>query len=241
MFENAPDLDVVVVPVGGGGLISGVSIALRNMMPNVKIYGVQSSGASSMASSLKEGEIVELPRVDTIADGIAVKRPSNLTFDITRELVDDVVVVDDDEITHAIFMLLERCKQVVEPAGAVGLAALLGGKIDVKEKKVGVIISGGNVNMSLLARIIERSLYQESRFVKISGLLPDRPGTLRDVLTIIAKARANVVTIEHDRVSPHLSPGRAEVTITLEIPEMRHLNELMKMLKEAGYDFSKAY
>lgn len=239
MFEKAPDLDVVVVPVGGGGLISGVSIALRNMMPNVKIYGVQASGAPSMASSLKEGEIVELPRVDTIADGIAIKRPSSLTFDITRELVDDVVVVDDDEINHAIFMLLERCKQVVEPAGAVGLAALLGGKIDVKEKKVGVVISGGNVNMSLLARIIERSLYQESRFVKISGLLPDRPGTLRGVLTIIAKARANVVTIEHDRVNPHLSPGRAEVTITLEIPEMRHLNELMKMLKEAGYQFTK--
>jgi len=188
---------------------------------------------------LKDGEIVELPRVDTIADGIAIKRPSDLTFDITSELVDDVVVVDDDEISHAIFMLLERCKQVVEPAGAVGLAALLSGKIDVKGKKVGIVISGGNINMSLLARIIERSLYQESRFVKISGLLPDRPGTLKDVLTVVAKARANVVTIEHNRISPHLSPGKAEVTITLEIPEMRYMDELMRMLREAGYHFSK--
>ena len=237
--EDVPDLDVVVVPVGGGGLISGVSVALKNLMSNVKIYGVQASGAPSMARSLKEGKIVELPAVDTIADGIAIKRPSNLTFDITRELVDDIVVVDDDEITHAIFMLLERCKQVVEPAGAVGLAALLSRKIDVKGKKVGVIISGGNINMSLLVRIIERSLYQENRFVKISGMLPDRPGTLRDVLTIVAKAKANVVTIEHDRVSPHLSPGRAEVTIILEIPEMRYLDELMRLLKEAGYRFSK--
>jgi len=239
MHEDVPDLDVIVVPVGGGGLISGVGIALWNTKPNVEIYGVQASGAPSMARSLKEGKIVELPAVDTIADGIAIKRPSNLTFDITRELVDDVVVVDDDEISHAIFMLLERCKQVVEPAGAVGLAALLSGKIDVKGKKVGVIISGGNINMSLLARIVERSLYQESRFVKISGLLPDRPGMLRDVLTIVAKARANVVTIEHDRVDPHLSPGRAEVTITLEIPEMRYIDELMKMLKKAGYHFSE--
>ena len=239
MLEDMPDLDVVVVPVGGGGLISGVSIALRNVKPNVEIYGVQASGAPSMVRSLKEGEIVELSEVDTIADGIAIKRPGNLTFDITRELVDDIVVVDDDEIAHAIFMLLERCKQVVEPAGAVGLAALLSGKIDVKGKKVGIIISGGNIDMSLLARIIERSLYRERRFVKISGLLPDRPGTLRDVLTIVAKARANVVTIEHDRVSPDMSLGRAEVTITLEIPEMRYMDELMKMLTKAGYHFSK--
>lgn len=239
ILEDMPNLDVIVVPVGGGGLISGVSIALKNIKPNVKIYGVQASGAPSMAASLKKGEIVELPTVDTIADGIAIKKPSNLTLDITSELVDDIIVVDDDEIAHAIFMLLERCKQVVEPAGAVGLAALLGEKIYVKGKNVGVIISGGNIDMSLLARIIERSLYQESRFVKISGLLPDRPGMLRDVLTIVAKARANVVTIEHDRVSPHLSPGRAEVTITLEIPEMRYLDELMSRLKEAGYHFSE--
>jgi len=239
MQEDMPDLDVIVVPVGGGGLISGISIAMKNIRPNVKIYGVQASGAPSMAHSLKEGKVVELPAVDTIADGIAVKRPGDLTFDITRELVDDVVVVDDDEIAYAIFLLLERCKQVVEPAGAVGLAALLSGKIDVKGKKVGVIISGGNINMSLLTRIIETSLYRESRFVKISGLLPDKPGMLRDVLTIVAKARANVVTIEHDRASPNLSPGRAKVTITLEIPEMRYLDELMRMLKEAGYHFSK--
>jgi len=239
MQEDMPDLDVIVVPVGGGGLISGISIALKNIMPNVKIYGVQASGAPSMAHSLKEGKIVELPAVDTIADGIAIKRPGDLTFNITKELVDDIVLVDDDEITHAIFLLLERCKQVVEPAGAVGLAALLSGKIDVKGKKVGVIISGGNIDMSLLTRVIETSLYRESRLVKISGILPDRPGMLRDVLTIVAKARANVVTIEHDRVSPHLSPGRAKVTITLEIPETRYLDELMRMLKETGYHFSK--
>jgi len=144
------------------------------------------------------------------ADGIAIKRPSALTFDVTRELVDDIVVVDGDEIAHAILRALERCKPVVEPAGAAGLAALLSGKIDVNGKKVGIILSGGNINLYLLARIIE-----------------------------VAKVRANVLTIEHDRDSPHLSPGRPEVTITLEIPEMRYIDELIRMLKNAGYHFSK--
>jgi len=239
IVEDIPDFDVVVVPVGGGGLISGISVALRNLKPNVKIYGVQAAGAPSMVRSLKEGKVAQLSDVDTIADGIAIKRPGDLTFNITRELVDDTVTVNDDEIAYALFMLLERCKQVSEPAGVVALAALLNGKINVKGKKVGVIISGGNIDMSLLTRIIERSLYEEGRFVKISGFLPNKPGKLKDVLTLIAKARANVVTIEHDRVSPHMSPGRAEVTITMEIPEIRYVDELMKMLKEGGYDFSK--
>jgi len=237
MLEDMSDLDVVVVPVGGGGLISGVSIALKNLKSNVKIYGVQASGAPSMVRSLKEHKIVELSKVDTIADGIAIKQPSNLTFNITDELVDDMVLVDDDEITHAIFMLLERCKQVVEPAGAVGLAALLSGKIDVKGTKVGVVISGGNINMSLLARLIKRSLHQEGRFVKISGLLLDRSDVLRDVLTIIAKSRVSVVTIEHDRTSQNVDPGKAEVSIILEVMEKHQVEELLTMLKTSDHYF----
>ncbi|MCK4952622.1 threonine ammonia-lyase [Candidatus Bathyarchaeota archaeon] len=239
MLEDMPDLDVIVVPVGGGGLISGISIAAKNIKPNIKVYGVQASGAASMAHSFKRGKIVELQAVDTIADGIAIKQPSKLTFEIIKNLVDDVVVVDDNEITYAVFMLLERCKQVVEPAGAVGLAAVLSGKIDVKGKKVGIVISGGNINMSLLGRIIERSFFQENRFVKISGILHDRPGMLRDVLTIVAKAEGNVVTIEHDRTSQHITPGKAEVTIILEVIEINCVDELMRMLKENGYTFTK--
>lgn len=239
MLEDMPDLDVIVVPVGGGGLISGISIAVKNIKPNVEIYGVQASGAASMAHSFKRGKIVELQAVDTIADGIAIKKHSKLTYEIIKNLVDDIVVVDDDEITYAVFMLLERCKQVVEPAGAVGLAAVLSGKIDVKGKKVGIVISGGNINMSLLGRIIERSFFQENRFVKISGILPDRPGMLRDVLTIVAKAEGNVVTIEHDRASPDITPGKAEVTIILEVIEISCVDELMRMLKENGYNFTK--
>jgi threonine dehydratase len=235
MMKDMPDLDTIIVPIGGGGLIAGVAVAIKNINPNVKIYGVQASGAPSMSNSLQEGGIIELSTVDTIADGIAVKRPSPLTYKITKELVDDIVLVDDEEIVKAIFMMLERSKQVVEPAGAAGLAAVLSGKINVTERKVGVIISGGNIDMPLLARIIERSLYQEKRFVKISGNLPDRPGALKDVLTVIANVRANVITIEHDRVSPHINPGKAYVTITVEVSDIRYAEELKKALDNAGY------
>lgn len=238
MMEDLPDLDVIIVPVGGGGLISGVSVAVKNLNPEVAIYGVQAAGSASMVASLKKGNLVNLQNVDTIADGIAIKRPSRLTFDIIKRLVDEVVVVTDDEIADATFLLLERTKQVVEPAGAVGLAALLSKKIDVTGKNVGVIISGGNIDMSLLVRIVERSLYKESRFVKISGLLFDRPGILQNVLAIIANYKANVVTINHDRTDPRISLGKTRITLTLELPEKQYLHDLTKNLEEAGYLFS---
>jgi threonine dehydratase len=238
MMEDLPDLDVIVVPVGGGGLISGVSVAVKSLNPVVAIYGVQASGSASMVASLKKGGPVDLQYVDTIADGIAIRRPSQLTFDVTKRLVDDVVVVTDDEIADATFLLLERTKQVVEPAGTVGLAALLSGKIDVTGKNVGVIISGGNIDMSLLIRIVERSLYKESRFVKISGLLSERPGVLQNVLAIIATFKANVVTIDHDRTDPRISLGKARITLTLELPEKQYLHDLTKNLEEAGYPFT---
>ncbi|MFW6111066.1 MAG: threonine ammonia-lyase [Thermoproteota archaeon] len=238
MMEDIPDLDVIVVPIGGGGLISGTSVAVKNLNPNIDIYGVQASGAPSMVCSLNEGCPVELQKIDTIADGIAIKKPSKLTLGITKRLVDETVIVTDGEIADATFLLLERTKQVVEPAGAVGLAALLTRKIRVTGKKVGVIISGGNIDMSLLVRIVERSLYKESRFIKISGLLPDRPGALKKVLTIIANFKVNVVTITHDREDPQISLGKARITLTLELPKKQYLHDLTKKLKEAGYSFS---
>jgi threonine dehydratase len=191
-----------------------------------------------MVASLKKGGPVALQYVDTIADGIAIRRPSQLTFDVTERLVDEVVVVTDDEIADATFLLLERTKQVVEPAGTVGLAALLSGKIDVTGKNVGVIISGGNIDMSLLVRIVERSLYKESRLVKISGLLSERPGVLQNVLSIIANFKATVVTIDHDRTDPRISLGKARITLTLELPEKQYLHDLTKNLEEAGYTFT---
>jgi threonine dehydratase len=238
MMEDQPDLNVIVVPVGGGGLISGVSVAVKSLHPAVAIYGVQAAGAASMVASLQTGAPVDLPGVDTIADGIAIRRPSRLTLDVTRRLVDDVVVVTDDEIADATFLLLERTKQVVEPAGAVGLAALLSGKIDVAGKTVGVVISGGNIDMSLLIRIVERSLYKESRLVKISGFLSDRPGVLQQVLAIVANFKANVVTIDHDRTDPRIRLGKARITLTLALPEKQYLQDLIKTLAEAGYPFT---
>lgn len=238
IMDEISDLDALVVPVGGGGLISGVSIAIKNINPKIAIYGVQASGSQSMVASLNKGHPVKLRKVDTIADGIAIRQPSQLTLDITRQLVDDTVVVTDDEIADATCLLLERTKQVVEPAGAVGLAALLTEKIDVKGKKVGVVISGGNIDMSLLVRIVERSLYKESRFVKISGLLPDRPGVLQKVLAIIAQFKANVVTIDHNRADPQIGLGKARITITLELPKKQYLQDLTKKLEDADYHFS---
>ncbi len=238
MMEDQPDLEVIVVPVGGGGLISGISVAVKSLHPTVAVYGVQAAGAASMVASLQAGAPTELPRVDTIADGIAIRRPSHLTLEITRRFVDNVVVVTDDDIADATFLLLERTKQVVEPAGAAGLAALLSGKLDVAGKRVGVVISGGNIDMSLLMRIVERALFKESRLVKIVGFLSDRPGILQQVLAIVATFKANVVTIDHDRTDPRIDLGKARITLTLALPEKQYLQDLTKALADAGYPFS---
>jgi len=237
LIEDLPSLDVVLVPVGGGGLISGISIAFKKIRPDTKIIGVQASGCPSMVESIRDRRITEITKSDTIADGIAVRKPSETTLKIVNELVDDVITVTDDEISHSIFMLLERSKLVIEPAGAVGLAALLNNKINVEGKKIGVVLSGGNIDMSLLERIIERSLYLESRFVRITGLLPDKRETLKDLFLVIATTKASVVSIEHERADPNVSLGRMKVTITLEISQRRHLNELMNNLQKAGYKF----
>ncbi len=166
-----------------------------------------------------------------------MKKPSETTLKIVNESVDEVITVTDDEISHSIFMLLERCKLVVEPAGAVGLAALLNNKLNVEGKKVGVVLSGGNIDMSLLGRIIERSLYLENRFVKITGLLPDKRETLKDLLLVIATTKASVVSVEHERADPNIPLGRMKVTVTLEISRSSHLDELMNNLQKAGYHF----
>lgn len=237
LIEDEPDLDIVVVPVGGGGLISGISIAIKKIRPDIKVIGVQASGCPSMVESIRNGRIIEITKTETIADGIAIKKPSETTLKIVNKSVDDIITVTDDEISHSIFLLLERCKLVVEPAGAVGLAALLNNKLNVEGKKVGVVLSGGNINMSLLGRIIERSLYLEGRFVKITGLLPDKRETLKDLLLVIATTRASVVSVEHERADPNISLGRMKVMVTLEISRSSHLDELMNNLQKAGYQF----
>ncbi len=237
IYRMLKNVDVVLVPVGGGGLISGIAIALKNLIPNVKVIGVQPKGAPAMTLSYKQGRIVEVKEFDTIADAIIVKKPGDLTFKIISELVDDMILVDDDDIVRAIFLLLERSKVVAEPAGALSVAALLSGQLDVKGKRVVCVISGGNIDMTMLARIVSRALVLEKRQIRLSGILPDRPGMLKSVLEVLAEVNANIVDIEHDRISTSLKPGKARVTITFEISDEKVLNDIIQKLKAKGFEF----
>ncbi len=239
ILERLKNVDVVLVPVGGGGLISGIAIALKKLRPSVKIYGVQPRGAPAMTLSFKAGRLITVNKCDTIADAVVVKRPGELTFSIISELVDDMILVDENEIVKAMFLLLERCKCVAEPAGALPVAAILGNHVDLKGKKGVALISGGNVDMSLLARIIEKGLALEGREVRIEGVLPDIPGMLKRVLEVLAEARANVISVEHDRMDPSLDPGKAKVTITLEVNDPSLTRELLTKLREIGFEFRR--
>ncbi len=235
ILQQLPDVDVVVVPIGGGGLISGIAVAMKKQKPSIKVVGVEAEGAASMYKSIERGRIVKIRKTDTIADGIAIKSPGEYTFQLVRNLVDDIVLVNDFEISEAMFKLLERAKVVAEPAGAVAVAALLSGKVDVKGKKVVAVVSGGNVDASLLATILEKSLISEGRIVRIVVELPDKPGTLKKVLGIIAEARANILDVAIDRVSPQIKPGKAMVLITAEVQDPDYVDEVIISLKRLGY------
>ena len=228
--------DVVIVPVGGGGLISGVSIALKAKLPNVKIIGVQSSASPSLKVSKDLGRLVEIEPSFSIADGILVKSPSEITYEIVSELVDDIVLVDDDEIANAIMFLLERNKTVAEGAGAASVAALLSGKVVATGKKVVPIISGGNIDLSLLARIIDKMLYKTKRIVKVKVLVPDKPGYLNKVLSRIAQIRGNVIDVIHDRISSDVKPGYTKIYVMFEVPSGDALSDFLYNLALDGIE-----
>lgn len=229
--------DYVVVPVGGGGLISGISIAMKAKNKNVKIIGVQSSASPSLKISKDLGRLVEIEPSYSIADGILVKSPSKLTFDIINNLVNDIVLVDDDEIAEAIALLLERNKTVVEGAGAASLAAILSGKIKIKENsKVVCVLSGGNIDVSLLARIAEKYLYKSRRIVKVRVVVPDKPGYLNKVLTYVAKIRGNIIDVVHDRISSDVKPGYTKIYVMFEIASSEALSMLLLDLAKEGIE-----
>ena len=198
ILDELADADVVVVPVGGGGLISGVAFAVKSLNPRCKVYGVQSAGAPSMVKSLQEHKIQKLDSVSTIADGIMVKEPGDLTYDLCSRYVDDVVTVTDDEVSTAILTLIEKQKMIAEGAGAVSLAAVMFDKIDVKGKKVVAVISGGNIDVTILSRVIGRGLLKTGRSAEFTIELPDKPGQLVVVSSIVAGLGANVVAVHHD-------------------------------------------
>lgn len=235
ILQQLPEVASVVVPVGGGGLIAGVATAIKETAPHVKVYGVQASGADAMARSKAAGCLTQTTEAVTIADGIAVKAPGAATFAVVQKYVDAIVTVDDEAIAAAILMLLERAKMLVEGSGAIGLAAVLGGKIPLVGPTA-CLISGGNVDVNFIARIIERGLVKAGRRCAITTRVPDRPGCLQKLLSIIADCRGNVLHVYHDRLNHGVPLGQSEVQVSLEIRDASHEQEIKATLAKAGYE-----
>lgn len=233
--EQLPDVDAVLVPIGGGGLIAGVASALRQLKPACRIIGVQAAGAASMADSLRAGHILTLPEVHTVADGIQVKTPGEKTFAICREAVDEVATVGEAEIASAILTVLERQKLMVEGAGAVGVAAAMYGELDLRGKTVCALLSGGNLDVTMLERIITRGLAREGRTVGFSTVLPDRPRALAGLLGIVSELGANVLEVSHERSSLKADLGSTVVHLLVETRNRAHVDELFDALHREGY------
>jgi threonine dehydratase len=240
MLSDLPDADALIVPIGGGGLIAGITIAARALRPNIKIIGVQAEGAAGCRASLDAGELRTLPSIATIADGIAVKRPGTLTFPIIQNLVDDVVMVNDEEIIGAVLLLMERSKMLVEGAGAAGVAAMLSGVVKLDGKRVLVPLTGGNIDINLVGRFIEHGLAAAGRYFVIHTRLTDRPGELMRLLAIISEMRINVIDVRHQRISSRLPIMQREETLTLETRDRAQCEQLLQRLRAAGYVVEEA-
>lgn len=237
IMEQLPNVDVVIVPIGGGGLISGVAYTIKQINPNCKVYGVQAQGAPSMENSINDGQIETLPKVQTIADGIAVKTPGNLTYDLVKEYVDGIVTVSDDEIALAILTLLEQQKLIAEGAGAVPVAAVLAGKIpDIDGKNICCLVSGGNVDVTVLSRVIERGLKMSGRTANITIALSDKPGQLSEVSSIIAQTGANVTSINYDSTDLDMNITDCYLRIDVETRDFAHIVAIKSALREAGFE-----
>ncbi len=237
VLKQIKEVDVAVVQIGGGGLISGVASVLKKLNPRIKVIGAEPENVPKTKEALKAGKPVLISPKPTLADGLAVKRIGDLTFKIISEVVDDVVTVSEDEIARTIYLLLERGKILAEGAGATGLAAVLSGKVNVEGKKVLTIISGGNVDLNVIYRILLKGLTSEGRIKIISGVLPDVPGELYKVLGIIAKHRGNVLEIHHERAAISAPAWHIRVEIMIEIPGESALQDIMRELEASGYSF----
>jgi len=239
LLEDLPDVDRIYVPIGGGGLAAGVAIAVKSRKPNVKIIGVESTAFPAMKESLAKGSLQCTKHGYSIADGIAVKQPGELTHQIVSKYLDDIVLIDDTSIVKTMFLMMERAKLVVEPAGAASLAYLLsnGSYVGSRKDKVVTILSGGNVDMYLLGQIVAKGLMQMGRLLKIFILLPDKPGALKSVVDGIAELSVNIVEVEHDRLSAHIPAGTAGVYLSLELENEKHAHRLIEFLKQKGIEF----
>lgn len=236
ILTQLPSADVVVVPIGGGGLISGIAYTIKKLKPSCKVYGVQAAGAPSMEQSIADGEIETLNGVNTIADGIAVKTPGNLTYDLCQKYVDGIVTVTDDEIALAILTLLEQQKLIAEGAGAVPVAAVMNGKIpDIDGKNVVCVVSGGNIDVTILSRVIERGLKMGGRTADIVIALSDKPGQLSGVSQIIADQGANVVSVNYDSTDLDMNITDCYLKIGVETRNFEHIVSVKKALTDAGF------
>ena len=257
ILRDLPGVDMIFVPAGGGGLISGVAACAKQINPRIQIIGVQAEGAPAIANSFRTGERTPSDTVHTIADGIAVKTPGEKTFEYIKKYVDRVVTVSDDEIASAVLLLLERCKQpvtnalrdaklklsdlierckqVVETSGAAPLAAVLNNKVDVRGKKVVCVLSGGNIDVSFIHKIVEKGLITRCRQLKFSVLMPDAPGALEHFSHIVAQQNANIILFQHDRVQTDLEIGEAIIHVVCEVGGVDHAKRLIDTLTDDGY------
>ena len=233
LLSEAPEAEVVVVPVGGGGLISGIAVALAQRTPRIRIIGVEPTGAASMTAALAQGSPVLLEQCDTVADGVAIRRVSALTIEHAAAYVDEMITVDDEQISQAVLLLLERCKWVVEPAGAVGLAAVLAGKVE-GSGPVLAVLSGGNVDPLLLTRLIEHGLTAAGRYLRVRVIIRDRPGALADLARALGDLRLNILAVEHRRSGVRVEIGEVEVFLTVETRDPSHRDQVMVELGARG-------
>ena len=234
IVNNLDDLDAVIVPIGGGGLISGVAYAIKSIRPSIKVYGVQATGAPSMYNSIRTGHIQQLESVSTIADGIAVKRPGEITFDMVSKYVDDIAVVTEDEISSAILALIEKQKMIAEGAGAVSVAAAMFNKFPIQGKKVVSLISGGNIDVTSLSRVIERGLMKSGRISNLLIELADKPGQLKDVSRIIADCGGNVTGVHYERGATKSVNG-CFLRINMETRNYDHVEQIIEALEKEGF------
>lgn len=235
LLEDLPDVEVVVVPIGGGGLISGMAVALKELKPTVKIIGVQTKNCPGMAASIAQKHVVTVDGIPTIADGIAVKTPGDLSFDLCQRYVDDVVTVDEEEIASAILLLLEKVKTVAEGAGAASIAAVLNRLPDYKNRKIVALISGGNIDVNTMTRIINKGLVKSGRKVFFDTIISDKPGALWQLLQLVANEGANVLAVTHSRENRDVALGCARVELELETADEEQIHTLERLMEQRQY------
>lgn len=235
ILRELPNVDIVAVPVGGGGLLAGMALSIKKINPRVKVIGVQAEGADAAVRSYLDKKPVQTARAATIADGIAVKQPGSLTMELINKYVDGMVTVTDDEIAEAVLLLMERMKMVVEPAGAVSLAAVLNKRIDYPGKKVVCLLSGGNIDVGFIHRLLEKGLITRGRQIKFRMVMGDVPGNLQKISTIIAACGGNIILVQHDRLSSDLQLNEAILHVACEVSGKEHGDQVIRELEAAGY------